>query len=176
MSQNESLISLGISDNSKRERNISFSSLLLKKVPVSILLQLLTRTHSTTTILISMSSTGLSPRPVAVLCIISTTSRPSSTSPNTVYWPSRWGVPPTVEYIFNCSSVKPAFPTLLSASAASLSCSSWSPARFLSRRICIISARCLAASSLKASCTFCIRSCFENWRSCPSLYSCPQTI
>lgn len=57
--------------------------------------------HSMTVILISMSSTGLSARPVAALCIILTTSRPSSTSPNTVYWPSRWGVPPTVEYIFN---------------------------------------------------------------------------
>ena len=41
--------------------------------------------YSITIILISMSSTGLSARPVAVPCIISTTSRPSSTSPNTVY-------------------------------------------------------------------------------------------
>lgn len=53
--------------------------------------------QSITLTLISMSSMGRSPRPVAVPCIISTTSRPCSTSPNTVYWPSRWGVPPTVE-------------------------------------------------------------------------------
>ncbi len=107
--------------------------------------------YSITIILISMSSTGLSARPVAVPCIISTTSRPSSTSPNIVYWPSRWGVPPIVEYIFNWSSVNPVFPTLLSASAARLSCNSCSPARFLSRRICMISSRCSAASALNTA-------------------------
>lgn len=42
----------------------------------------------------AMSSVGRSARSVSTFCIASTTSSPSSTSPNTVYSPSRNGVPP----------------------------------------------------------------------------------
>lgn len=45
-------------------------------------------------------------RSVFTCCILSTTSMPSTTSPNTVYSPSRCGVPPTVVYAFTCSGVK----------------------------------------------------------------------
>ena len=50
---------------------------------------------SITEISMLISSLGLSPRMVSQFWIFSTTSRPSSTSPNTVYWLSRNGVPPT---------------------------------------------------------------------------------
>ena len=53
--------------------------------------------HSiTVTFVIFTSSSGRSLRSVFTCCILSTTSMPSSTSPNTVYSPSKCGVPPTV--------------------------------------------------------------------------------
>ena len=52
--------------------------------------------YSTTVTFITTSSLGRSAVPVATFCIFSTTSRPLTTSPNTVYWLSRNGVPPTV--------------------------------------------------------------------------------
>ena len=49
-------------------------------------------------------------RTVAAVCLyllyLIYTSMPSTTSPNTVYSPSRCGVPPTVVYAFTCSGVK----------------------------------------------------------------------
>ena len=50
----------------------------------------------TVTFLITTSSSGRSLRSVLTFCILSTISIPSSTSPNTVYAPSKCGVPPTV--------------------------------------------------------------------------------
>ena len=52
--------------------------------------------HSTTVTFITTSVLGRSPVEVSTFCIASTTSSPSSTSPNTVYPPSRKGVPPCV--------------------------------------------------------------------------------
>ncbi len=63
--------------------------------------------YSTSVFSILMSSQGRSPRCVSTDWIFSTTSSPSVTSPNTVYCPSRCGVPPMVVYASICSSLSP---------------------------------------------------------------------
>ena len=69
--------------------------LLAKFIPI-LQAGSITNYSSTTTSFITTSVLGRSPIEVSTFCITSTTSKPSSTSPNTVYPPSRKGVPPCV--------------------------------------------------------------------------------
>ena len=96
--------------------------------------------YPATLTLIRMSVRGLSASPVAMSCILPTTSIPSTTSPKTVYCPSRNGVPPDVVYAARCSSVNPTQPFSLQIFFVSVmrrSCNACNPAwsRFSSGRL-----------------------------------------
>ena len=96
--------------------------------------------YSATLTLIRMSVRGLSASPVAMSCILPTTSIPSTTSPKTVYCPSRNGVPPDVVYSARCSSVHHTQPFSLQIFFVAVmrrSCNAGNPAwsRFFLREI-----------------------------------------
>ena len=87
--------------NSKRGRKIRHAMTMITDLSIFLEdIQKLFKTGSydITSTFMAISSRGRSLLSVAASCIWPTISSPDSTSPNTVYWPSRNGVPPSVEY------------------------------------------------------------------------------